>query len=92
MFVKTLSLRNEAITFGVTPKVFTPSLGAFHVMWGAWCMDDPCLFCDQHGHVEVDCAWIARPCMDSYVAFKSFLGAFRPLKLNHLVIFFILAT
>jgi hypothetical protein len=32
-------------------------------------MDDPWLFCDEHAHMEATCSWIARPCMDAYVAF-----------------------
>lgn len=61
----------------VTKKVFTPCLGVLHVMWGAWCMISPWLVGDGHRHVEVACSYIARPCMDAYVAF--FLGALETL-------------
>jgi hypothetical protein len=37
------------LAFRVTPKVFAPCLGVLHVMWGAWCMDDPwCSMMDMH--------------------------------------------
>lgn len=57
------------LAFRVTTKVFTACLGVLHVMWGAWCIDDPWLFHDEHAHVEVVCTWITRPCMDAYVVF-----------------------
>jgi hypothetical protein len=38
------------LTFWVTPKVFTPCLGAFHEIWGTWCMISPSMVCDGFSH------------------------------------------
>jgi hypothetical protein len=51
------------LAFGVTLEVFTPCLGVLHVMWSAWCVDDPWLSYDGHAHVEVACFWIFYGCI-----------------------------
>jgi len=39
--------------FRVTPKVFTPCLGALHGMWGTWCMVLPLVVRDGLAYGEV---------------------------------------
>jgi hypothetical protein len=49
--IKTLfsqTTQGYLLAFWVTPKVFTSCLGLLHMMWVAWCMDDPCLYRDGH--------------------------------------------